>query len=502
MSQNQQPAGADSPADARVDHAPGDSPTVSAGAAATLVAVLMVAVFAFQLNASMLSPALATMEKGLDATAAQIGLTQTAFFTAAALFSLFLPRWADLIGRRKVLVGMMAVMFLGCVVAALAPNVTVLFLARVIQGVAGPTVPMALIMLRVQVPNEKQYAFLMAIITSVNGGIAGVDALAGGWLASNFGFRSLFWVMAVIAGLAVVAVRVATVESTAIETPKMDWAGVLPAVIALAALLTAFNEAGKLGDANWLIVIVLLVVGAGAAVAFWNVEKKVTHPLVPVEYLRQRRTWALLTTTLLTMTGVFAVMNGLIPNLGQDANVGAGLDADTVSWVTLTPYALAGLVFGPVAGALAGKFGYRAILQVGLIGSVLGLGVGVWVVGHTSPWTLLFVSVFVGVTYAGISNIMLNGLGIVLSPADNPGYLPGMNAAAFNLGAGLSFAVLFAVLTALSDTGADGATTATAAGYSGGILTGVIFLVVAFAMSFFIPRPEQLSDNAAQARVD
>ena len=282
----------------------------------------------------------------------------------------------------------------------------------------------------------------------------------------------------------------------------MDWAGVLPAVIALAALLTAFNEAGKLAAANWFLVAVLVIVGAAGAVVFWNVEKKVAHPLVPVHYLRQRRTWALLTTTLLTMTGVFAVMNGLIPNLGQDANVGAGMDADSVSWVTLTPYAIAGLVFGPVAGALAAKFGYRLILQVGLVGTVAGLFLGVWVVGVTAPWTLLLVSVFVGVTYAGISNIMLNGLGIVLSPADNPGYLPGMNAAAFNLGAGLSFAVLFAVLTALSETGADGTTAATAAGYSGGILTGAVILVAALLTSFLIPRPESLTDNAAAADLD
>ncbi len=475
---------------------------VPAGQAAVLVAVLMTAVFAFQLNASMLSPALATMETELNATAAQIGLTQTAFFTAAALFSLFLPRWADLIGRRRVLVGMMAVMLVGCVLAALAPNVTVLFIARVIQGVAGPTVPMALIMLRVQVPEEGQYALLMAIITSVNGGIAGVDALAGGWLASHLGFRSIFWVMAAFAAAGAIAVRLRTRESTAIETPPMDWAGVLPAVIALAALLTAFNEAGKLAAANWFLVAVLVIVGVAGAVVFWNVEKKVAHPLVPVHYLRQRRTWALLTTTLLTMTGVFAVMNGLIPNLGQDANVGAGMDADSVSWVTLTPYAIAGLVFGPVAGALAAKFGYRLILQVGLVGTVAGLFLGVWVVGVTAPWTLLLVSVFVGVTYAGISNIMLNGLGIVLSPADNPGYLPGMNAAAFNLGAGLSFAVLFAVLTALSETGADGTTAATAAGYSGGILTGAVILVAALLTSFLIPRPESLTDNAAAAELD
>lgn len=53
---------------------------------------LLAAVFAFQLNASMLAPALATMESDLNATTAQIGMTQTAFFTAAAVFALFMPR--------------------------------------------------------------------------------------------------------------------------------------------------------------------------------------------------------------------------------------------------------------------------------------------------------------------------------------------------------------------------------------------------------------------------
>ena len=83
---------------------------------------LLVAVFAFQLNASMLAPALHTMEIELNATTAQIGMTQTAFFTAAAVFALFMPRWGDLIGRRKVLVWMMIVTVIGSVVAALATN--------------------------------------------------------------------------------------------------------------------------------------------------------------------------------------------------------------------------------------------------------------------------------------------------------------------------------------------------------------------------------------------
>lgn len=472
-----------------------DPPRIRGVRITALMLALLAAVFAFQLNASMLSPALVVMERELSATSAEIGLTQTAFFTAAALFSLFLPRWADLIGRRKVLVGMMAVLFIGCIVAALAPNVTVLFIGRVIQGIAGPTVPMCLIMLRVQVPNDKQYALLMGIITSINGGIGGVDALAGGWLADHLGFRSIFWVMAVVAVIALLAVQFGTRESTAVHVHPMDWKGVVPIVIALAAALIAFNEAGKLAAANWLLVAGLLVLTVVAFIIFWRIESTVKYPLVSTHYMKQRRTWALLITTLLTMTGVFAVMNGLIPNLGQNPEVGAGIAADTVSWWTLTPYALAGLVMGPIAGTLAGKFGYKRVLQVGLIGTAIGLGFAIFVVGSPGPISLLLISLFVGVTYAGISNIILNGMGIVLSPADNPGYLPGMNAAAFNLGAGLSFAILFAVFTFFAENDA-------ALGFRAGMGTGAVILLLAFLTSFLIPHPETLSDAVGDETAD
>ena len=283
--------------------------------------------------------------------------------------------------------------------------------------------------------------------------------------------------------------RISTAETTA----PMDWKGVAPLAVALGSLLIAFNELGKLAEANWPLIVILLIVGVCGFVLFWNVEKRVAHPLVTVEYLKQRRTWALLTTTLLTMTGVFAVMNGLIPNLGQDQTNGAGISAEVISWWTLTPYALAGLVFGPISGMLAAKFGYKLILQVGLVGTLIGLVGATFMVTGISRIGLLVICIFIGVTYAGMTNIMLNGLGVVSSPADNQGYLPGMNAGAFNLGAGLSFAILFAMATLFADN---------AGGYAAGITSGAVILGLALLMSFLIPVPETITDTvaAAQAR--
>ena len=200
-------------------------------------------------------------------------------------------------------------------------------------------------------------------------------------------------------------------------------------------------------------------------------------------------TVGVLLTTLLTMTGVFAVMNGVVPAIAQDEAMGVNMGADIVSFATLTPYALLGLCFGPVAGILASKFGYHKVLRGGLVVSILGALFGVFIANSPSVATLVVISVVLGIAYAGTANIMLNGLGIVLSLKDNPGYLPGMNAGAFNLGAGLSYAVLYAVMNAITVTGGS------AAGYAASMIAAAVLLGLALLSSFLIPKESQADES-------
>ncbi len=104
--------------------------------------------------------------------------------------------------------------------------------------------------------------------------------------------------------------------------------------------------------------------------------------------------------------------------------------------------------------------------------------------GLSSLPALIAGVILLGVAYAGTANILLNGLGVVLSPESNPGFLPGMNAGAFNLGAGLSFAILPAVQLMTTSKEGD-----LIAGYSSGVTVGLIITVVALLCSFLIPRP-------------
>ncbi|MHA7175067.1 uridine transporter UriT [Arthrobacter sp. Sr24] len=446
---------------------------------------LLTACVAFQLNASMLSPALVTMGEELNASQASIGLSQTWFFTAAAVFSLFLPRLSDIIGRKKVLIGMMVLMGIGSIISALAPDITWLFIGRIIQGVSGPTVPLCLIMLRSAVKDPKKYGALMGLITAVNGGIAGIDSFVGGYFAEHFGFRSIFWLMVVIAAIATVLIVLLAGESKPGEGTKMDWLGVFFIVIAVGALLTALNEATKLvggiTTGPLVLSLALALLAVLAFMAFWRVEKVSTHPMVEIVHLRQRSTWAPLLTTTLTMTGIFAVINGIVPAFVQAAEPGFGIGATEMSLLILTPYALLGWVVGPFTGRLAPVIGYTMMLRVGLLGSMAALAIIGFLGLHSLGW-MITGTVLLGIMYAGTVNIMLNGLGVVLSPAGNPGFLPGMNAGAFNLGAGLSFLVLPAILVATAPLGGNGS-------YLTVVIVALALTGAAFAASLLVPKP-------------
>ncbi|KPH74557.1 multidrug ABC transporter, partial [Corynebacterium ulcerans] len=209
------------------------------GGIALLMTVLLTAAIAFQLNASMLSPVLATMARELGTDEATVGLTQTAFFTGGAMCGLFLPRLSDIVGRRKILVIMLAVMSLGGFMAAFAPNITVLAIARALQGISGPTIPMTLIILRSQVRDQVRLGTLMGIIAAVNGGIAGIDVIASGWMAEHLGFRSVFWLIAIVGAIATFVVALWAPESKPSDNVKMDWVGAAILVISVFSITMA-----------------------------------------------------------------------------------------------------------------------------------------------------------------------------------------------------------------------------------------------------------------------
>ncbi|MBK8445562.1 MAG: MFS transporter [Micropruina sp.] len=459
-----------------------ETPPISTGKT-TLLVGLVLSVVAFQLNATMLNPAVQHMQDELSATTAQIAFTTAMFFLSKAIFQVFMPRLSDMVGRRRILLVSLGILTVGTVIAMMAPTVGWLYLGRAVQGACGPVFTIALLTLREATSTEKEYGTKLGVIIAINGGIAGIDVVLGGWMADQWGFRSILVFTLAATILAFIAAVRWIPESAPSRGERMDWPGVALISIVVVALTWAVggDPFGHRFPSEWSIGYIVASVLCG--VAFVLHQRRAANPLIPSDQLGNRAIWAMPLTTILTLTGIMAVVNLLVPSFTQNPTAGWGMSATTTSLLFMAPYALVGWLIGPFAGRLAPRYGYKRMLQAGLVSSA-ALLVALVLFGMSNVVVFGILLILLGITYAGVTNVMLNGLGILLSPAKAPGLLPGLNGASFGIGAGLSFTILGQAITSGSPVGST-----STAGYASALWIAIGIVAAAWAVTLLLPKP-------------
>src|ERR1041384_2930310 len=86
---------------------------------------------AFAVLQSLVACALSTIGRDLGASTADVSWILTAYLLSASVLTPILGRLGDMVGKRRVLIGVLALLAVGTLLAALAPNLTVLIFARV-----------------------------------------------------------------------------------------------------------------------------------------------------------------------------------------------------------------------------------------------------------------------------------------------------------------------------------------------------------------------------------
>ena len=451
---------------------------------ATLLVGLTMGVIAFQLNATMLNPAVAQMENELGVTTAAIAFSSALFFLSKAIFQVFMPRLSDMVGRRTILLILLGILAVGTAIAMFGPTIEWLYIGRFIQGSCGPVFTIALLTLREATPDEKEYGTRMGVVIAINGGIAGVDVILGGWMAEHFGYRSILALCLVLTAAAIVATVLWVPQFAPGKGERMDWWGVVfISIVVVGISWTVGGDAfGNTFPSLWSTVYICAAVLA--LIAFVIRQRRARNPLIPADQLGNRAIWAMPLTTILTLAGIMAVANLVGPSFAQNPDAGWGMSATLASALFMAPYALIGWVVGPFAGRVAPRFGYKRLLQFGLLSSALVIA-GIALFGLNDPLVFGILLFVLGVTYGGVTNVMLNGLGILLSPKSAPGLLPGLNGASFAIGAGLAFTIVGRAITAGSPAGAE-----SAGGYAQALWICAGLTAVALAITPLLPKPE------------
>ena len=140
--------------------------------------VITVGVAAFALLQSLVIPVLPTIQVSLGTTQTDVTWVLTAYLLSASVFTPIMGRLGDMYGKKLLFVVALAALGIGSLLAALAASLSVMVVARVIQGVGGGVLPLAFGIIRDEFPEKKVPGAvgMVAALTSLGAGLGVVLA--------------------------------------------------------------------------------------------------------------------------------------------------------------------------------------------------------------------------------------------------------------------------------------------------------------------------------------
>ncbi|KQN41113.1 MULTISPECIES: MFS transporter [unclassified Frigoribacterium] len=442
--------------------------------------VLALGVAAFALLQSLVIPALPTIREALGTSQTNVTWVLTAYLLSASIFTPIMGRLGDMSGKKRVFVVALVALALGSLLAALAPSLGVMIVARVIQGVGGGVLPLAFGIIRDEFPGEK-VGGAVGLIAALSAIGAGFGIVLAGPIVSALSYHWLFWFPMMMVVVAAVAALLLVPESSERSPGRINWGAATLMSGWLVALLLAVSQAPVRGWIS-LPVLGLLAAAVVIGVVWVVVEKRSPNPLIDMRMMGVRSVWTTNLVALLFGIAMYAMLGFLPTFLQTPSSAGYGFGATvTLSGVMLLPNALMMFLVGLVAGRLAQRFGSRLVLVFGTVISLVGLLT--LALAHTEVWEIVVATALTGIgfglAFSSMSNIIVSAV-----PREQTGVASGMNANIRTIGGSLGAAVMASIVASGGETAGFPAES----GYTAGFLVLAGAMLLAGVAGFFIPR--------------
>ncbi|MGH3089096.1 MAG: MFS transporter [Rubrobacteraceae bacterium] len=326
-----------------------------------LLAVLTSAVFVSVLNSSMVNVVVPVIGEEYGVGEAQVGWVITGFLLAYAISIPLYGRISDFYSIRNVYALGLGVFAFGSLVCALAPNLQLLVLGRVIQAIGGAAVPAlgTVAITKVLPPGERGGA-LGLIVSSVGIGAA-VGPVVGGAVEELVGWHYLFYGSLVLTLVLIPGALRVLPDGEHAGEKRFDLAGGV--LLGLSAGLFLFGitqgQVEGFGHASsWGSFVGAAAAGAG----FFRRITTAERPFVSPELFGNRAyVAAVLVGFFLMLANVSTLV--MVPLLIADVN---GLSPGAAGLV-LTPGAVALALLSPMTGRLSDRVGVKTPIFAGLV---------------------------------------------------------------------------------------------------------------------------------------
>lgn len=348
------------------------------------------------LNSSMIAVALVTIATELSIDSG-ISWLISGLYLATAVAAPAAGRLADLFGARRVFFAGLVLVALGGALGPLLPSLPGLIVARIVLGLgtaAQYPSAMAIIRARAQRRGEDASKALAVLGVCAQVSVAFGPTL-GGLLVSGLGWRSIFWVNVILAGVAALWVWRVTdpgdqrlEQGTGSVWSRLDVAG----LVLFAAFLTfvmLFLMSLVSSPAWWWLA---LAVPTGAVLA-WR-ELGAREPFLDLRMLSHRPRLLVIFARQLLVSAAFYSVFYVLPQWLE----GVRDYGPETAGLLVVPIAAVGVVSTLVASWWIRRGGLAPTLLVGNVG-LIGAGLLIaWTLTATTPWwALLLVAALVGV---------------------------------------------------------------------------------------------------------
>lgn len=394
---------------------PTDAPRVSpAGAGRLPIVALGVLALALGALQSVVEPALPLLQGELGIGPAERALIGNTLLITGAVITPVAGKLGDRYGGKRVLVRLMAVVAAGGLLAALAPNLPVLLLGQVLQGVMVGALPLSFILVRKHLPAGTSQAAIGLVVALFTGG-GMVGTLMAGPIAEGLSWHWMFALPTiVIIATTLVVARLLPHDPPMSSGGGIDWPGLLllsGTLLAFMLGLVRVTSAGLSPGAGALAVVV-----AALASGWVVIERRAVSPMVDLRMPAKPAMWNACALTFVITVGSGMVIF-LLPQLFAVSGDGYGFGVGTTDiGLFLLPGAVAGALSDSVGGIAARRFGARAVVVVGTV--VTAATVIALVPLHTAAWQLVLAKVLTAFAAGVGTTALLAGAATAVETGD------------------------------------------------------------------------------------
>lgn len=425
----------------------------------------------------MLTPSLPVIEGDFNITAAQASLILSLYMVGGVAATPVVGKLGDIYGKKKMLVITLGIYAVAVSVTGFTPNFTYMVISRTIQGVGMAVMPLGFALVREEFPKDL-VPKAQAIISAMFGAGFAVSLPLGSLVSNDLGWRWTYH-SAIPVIIAMVVISIVVIKESRFRRPtvKIDYIGATLLASVLSMFVLAITEGSTWG---WYSdrTLGLAIGGAILAVPLTLYElrysKRTGEAILNFRLLSIRN--VLVANIILTLAGagMFLSMFALIYRFDFDFYFG-NPNYIFKSGLSMIPFALGTMFFGPIAGVLVTRTGVKPIAVTGAIISAIG-----FILQSTLPG-LYGVLVYEFITGAGLSLLngtLINFIVLTVNPKDM-GLATAMNGTFRSLGSSVGAPIAGSMITTYAVMGIPSST-----GFS---YTFIIAAIIFLSAALLIP---------------